>query len=453
MFAVIRRSFVFCFYLFLLETNKNCARHLPTAFKLKHHNNRELAQTLKDVHRNCPTITRLYVLDRTSVRGVPLSVIELSNRPGFHLPLKPEFKYSANMHGNEVVGREMLLKLAHYLCDEYENGNEQIRDLLNHTRIHILPSLNPDGWEVAAAQKPSHIDWLLGRQNANRVDLNRDFPDLDQLVFEENNTSRNNHLLSELQKLDYVPQPETVAAMHWIMHHPFVLSANLHDGDVVANYPYDEARGGKNRDYSVSPDDETFRHLALSYASKHKHMGKPDNVPCRNQTPPEFGRQGGITNGAAWYSLQGGMQDFNYLSSNTFDITVEMNCLKFAPERMLPDEWDNNKDALIHYMWQTHIGIKGFVRSEMTGEPVANAVIQVTNVTNNALSVINHDITTAGTGEYWRLLTPGDYVIKASAVGFHPRTKLVTVTNTKKHSAQLVNFALAELEKSLEDPR
>lgn len=52
------------------------------------------------------------------------------------------------MHGNEVVGRETLLPFIEMLCDNY--GTQLvIKKLIDETRIFIMPSMNPDGHEIA----------------------------------------------------------------------------------------------------------------------------------------------------------------------------------------------------------------------------------------------------------------------------------------------------------------
>ena len=51
----------------------------------------------------------------------------------------------------------------------------------------------------------------------------------------------------------------------------------------------------------------SFRELALAYSTHHAFMSKK-HEPCDNRTDDEdnFYQQGGVTNGAAWYSVSGG---------------------------------------------------------------------------------------------------------------------------------------------------
>ncbi|XP_044735136.1 carboxypeptidase E-like [Chrysoperla carnea] len=416
--------------------------NVNSAFEFKHHNNEELVQVLMDVHAKCSNITRVYTLDEKSVRGVPLYVIEFSLRPGHHELMKPEFKYIANMHGNEVLGREMLLKLVDYLCEQWNARDPDIVALIEATRIHIMPSMNPDGWQLATDMGGN--DFLIGRLNNNSVDLNRNFPDLDRIAFsnEENHIYHNNHLLAQVERLTEPIQPETRAVIRFIMQIPFVLSANLHGGDLVANYPYDESRSGRpNGEYSSSPDDNTFRYLAQSYSTYHADMADPSRKGCAEDSN-DFGKRGGITNGAQWYSLQGGMQDFSYLSCNDFDITLEIGCDKYPPVEDLPNEWIRNKDALINFIWQSHIGIKGMVYNALTKEGIPNAVIHVRNITDHNAYDIEHDITSVHNGDYFRLLTPGRYKVTAYREGFLPNSKIITVYNKSGFPAQRVDFRL-----------
>ncbi|KAF2892153.1 hypothetical protein ILUMI_14020, partial [Ignelater luminosus] len=51
----------------------------------------------------------------------------------------------------------------------------------------------------------------------------------------------------------------------------------------------------------------------------------------------------GITNGAAWYPLTGGMQDFNYVWHGCMEVTLEVSCCKYPPAKELPRYWEDNK--------------------------------------------------------------------------------------------------------------
>ncbi|XP_073210806.1 carboxypeptidase N catalytic chain isoform X5 [Lepidochelys kempii] len=295
-----------------------------------HHRYEQLVEALFNVHNECPDITRIYTIGR-SVQGRHLYVVEFSDNPGIHEPLEPEFKYVGNMHGNEVLGRELLLQLSEFLCEEYRRRNERITRLIWDTRIHILPSMNPDGYEVAANQElcafslqdPDAIGYLTGRNNANGVDLNRNFPDLNTFMYyNEKNGGPNHHIPLPANWKSQV-EPETLAVIHWMSRYNFVLSANLHGGALVANYPYDKAQEQRSRGYqrksntpSPTPDDKLFRKLAKAYSYAHHSMHQ--SPTCGDQFAD------GITNGASWYSLSKGDQGdyFRLLLPGTYTITA-----------------------------------------------------------------------------------------------------------------------------------
>lgn len=359
-----------------------------TEIHFQHHDNEEMSKVLRKFSKDFPSITRLYVIGK-SVKNRNLTVLEISDNPGTHEPGEPEFKYIGNMHGNEVTGRETLLHLIAYLCNGY-GADPEVTSLVDNTRIHIMPSMNPDGYDVS---RVGDVEGVEGRYNAHHVDLNRNFPD-------------------QFDTMPVRQAPETSAVIRWIHEYPFVLSCNIHNGALVANYPYDSRSDGRSI-YSRSPDDDIFRQLALTYSNSHTtmHLGQP----CPGD---RSGFPHGITNGAAWYSVKGGMQDYNYINTNCFEITVEQGCWKFPPANRLEGIWNANKQALIDYIKQVHNGVSGFVKTS-TGSPIAKAVIGVSDRT--------HTITSAEDGDYWRLLVPGTYTITASAEGYQSASAEVTV--------------------------
>ena len=113
------------------------------------------------------------------------------------------------------------------------------------------------------------------------------------------------------------------------------------------------------------------------------------------------------------------MQDFNYLFSNSFEITIEMSCCKYPPVSKLTDQWNLNKNSLVRYLLKGHTGIKGIV-TDANNNPVQNAKVEITGRAK--------EVFTTERGEYWRILVPGTYTVRAVAPnGQHSDSVQVTV--------------------------
>ncbi|KAM9705734.1 carboxypeptidase M [Menidia menidia] len=381
----------------------------------RYHNNREIEQYLLQVNSSNPDITHLYSIGQ-SVRGQQLWVLALSVSPHRHTVGIPEFKYVGNMHGNEVLGRELLLQLVDDLVRGYRSNETWAVQLLSSTRIHILPTMNPDGFDEASTQ----CQHGTGRFNYNGIDLNRNFPDAFSGL-------RQHQPLKEEKR-----EAEVRAVIGWLRTETFVLSANLHGGALVASYPYDNSNRGTELfgRASITPDDDVFVHLAKVYSHNHATMHQGNR--CEESRP----FLDGITNGHQWYPLQGGMQDYNYVWAQCFELTLELSCCKFPPSRELAARWADNRKALLAFIQQVHLGAKGRVM-DGSGVPVQNAVVEVKGRSNLCPFRTNRH------GEYYRLLLPGDYTFTVTYPGHEVLTETLSIPYGPDHySAVQHDFSL-----------
>ncbi|CAN6455945.1 unnamed protein product [Victoria cruziana] len=302
--------------------------------------NHDLEKAMRKVTSRCANISSIYSLGN-SVMGIPLWVLEISDRPGQKEP-EPAFKAST---------------------------------IINNVHLHLLPTMNPDGFS------------LKRRGNANNIDLNRDFPDQ---FFPQNNDEQSR-------------QPETVAIMNWLRENHFTASASLHGGALVANYPWDGSKDLRKQ-YYACPDDKAFRYMANLYSHFHHNMSQSR----------EF--EEGITNGAAWYPIYGGMQDWNYIHGGCFELTLEVSDDKWPKAEELPILWSFNKASMLNLVASVvKTGVHGRIFSAVSGQPLPAAVdIKGINYTVKAGELF---------GDYHRMLAPGqNYEVTASMPGYFPKT-------------------------------
>uniref|UniRef100_A0A6P7F0D7 Carboxypeptidase D-like isoform X1 n=1 Tax=Diabrotica virgifera virgifera TaxID=50390 RepID=A0A6P7F0D7_DIAVI len=380
--------------------------------EFKYHKNPELEDVLRSLEEKGRKVleTRLYTIGNSSsiTNPVPLWVLELTaaNKSQYGVP---NVKLVGNMHGNEAGGREILLHFIEYLIDQYSQKNATVRWLLENTKIHVIPTLNPDGFASAGSAVCEATTGRYVVVDGSKIDLNRDFP---------------NYFMDSP---DQEQALETKAIIRLMNETKFILSAALHEGALVANYPYDLNPEHYEREF-VTPDDDVFKFLAKTYSDNHPQMHK--EVNCSGVTA-KF--EHGIVNGAEWYQFVGGMGDYNYNYHGCMEVTLELSCCKYPPKENLPQLWDENRESLLAYCMQANRGVTGRIVDFDTRKPI-EATLKIEG--RDTVKVFQeykqiYFKSWSKTGEFWRLLLPGTYVLKIEAEGYYPTTKRFEVKDYK----------------------
>ncbi|NNF22386.1 MAG: hypothetical protein HKN67_10610 [Saprospiraceae bacterium] len=289
---------------------------------------------------------------------------------------EPGFLYTSTMHGDETAGFPVMLQLIdHLLCNYQED--EKITRLVNEVNIYINPLANPNGTYRAG----NHTVEGAIRFNAAFVDLNRNFPDPEDGPHPDNRNY----------------QEETKIFMDFADSVSIQMACNIHGGVEVVNYPWDTY-------LHTHADDSWWIELSRAYADTVHRYGPPGYFS-------EFNN--GITNGYAWYEVQGGRQDYMTYFKRSRELTLEISEDKLLDSDQLPVIWEANRNALLNYMEESLYGLRGTITDCVSGLPVM-AELYIPGYDMDNSSVFSDSIT----GHYYRYLDNGSYQIFIEAPGF-----------------------------------
>ncbi|GAB2287250.1 hypothetical protein Dimus_021634, partial [Dionaea muscipula] len=175
------------------------------------------------------------------------------------------------------------------------------------------------------------------------------------------------------------------------------------------------------KNYFACPDDETFRYLASVYSLSHHNMSLSKEFP------------GGITNGASWYPIYGGMQDWNYIHCGCFELTLEISDNKWPNATELPTLWGYNRMSMLKLASAVLKNVvHGKIFASDDGRPLPASI---------TVKGINHTVKAGKPfADYHRLLAPGGkYEVTASAQGYRSRSTLIFL---EEEDANMVDFIL-----------
>ncbi|MBC8319709.1 MAG: T9SS type A sorting domain-containing protein [Bacteroidetes bacterium] len=314
-----------------------------------------------------------------STNGRELLFIHINDSLGVHQN-EPEFMYTSSIHGDEVVGYVLMLRYIDYLLQNY-GSDPYITNLVNNIDIWINPLANPDGTYAGG----NNSVWGATRNNANNVDLNRNYADPEDGPHPDGNAY----------------QDETLAFMDFSDENDFVISSNFHGGAEVLNYPWDTWA-------QLAADDDWWIYVCREYV---------DTVHVYGPSGYFTGFNNGITNGYAWYSISGGRQDYMNYFHNCREMTLEISNIKMPPENQLPGFWEYNYRSLLGYMKQSLNGFSGIITNAMNGNPVMAKVFVEDHDIDNSW-VFSHQ----PVGDYHRPIKEGTYDVTFSAFGYYDKT-------------------------------
>ena len=298
---------------------------------------------------------------------------------------KPKFLYTSTIHGDETTGWIMMLRLIDYLL---ENPDEpEVQTVMDNIDLYIGPNTNPDGTYHGGNNTVNGAT----RENANGVDMNRNYADP--------------HGSPHPDGHEY--QTETEWFMQFAQDNSFVMAANFHGGAEVMNYPWDNT-------YTLHADDAWWQMVCHEYADL-THDMNPNYMSDYNN---------GITNGAQWYMIGGGRQDYMNGYAQCREVTIECSNSKLPNPNQLPNFWTYNKESLFAYMTQCIYGIHGTVTDAANGQPL-HATVTITNH-DDAFSIVESHLPA---GDYHRPIKGGTYDVTYTCNGYYPKTFTITVSD------------------------
>ena len=330
-----------------------------------------------------PDICKLYNIG-TSVQGRSILFLKITQNVSLHEP-EPRFMYTSSMHGNEGAGYIFMLRYIEMLLSSY-NADANITRLINNAEIWINPLANPDGMYAGG---DSTVDGAT-RFNANNIDLNRNYPDFVDGEHPDGN----------------LWQKENIAMIHLVDSVHFVMSANMHTGAEVVNYPWDTYE-------PIHADDVWWQYVARNYADAAQNNDLLGYFDDQNN---------GITNGYAWYTINGGRQDYMNYYQHCREFTLEHSRFYMPNENTFDYYWGQNKDALLNYNLEVLNGFKGIITDSLSCEPLAGKIF-IENHDNHNSFVLSE----LPFGDYYRPINQGVFTVTYSADGYYPKTKTIQI--------------------------